>query len=161
MQVFKNLLSQESLSSLKDIMELEIKHHTNPDVPKYQSFMDMHTKHATGVVADLILDINCKVNSHYKSEYRVFHCWFNYVDETSDSLGEDGFHIHSDTDVVAVFYVLNCTNHGTIIKVNDARLQLMIEDNSLSVFDGTIDHAIPNWNGKDRYSIALDLQRVK
>lgn len=161
MQVFKNLLSQESLTQLKDIMALEIQHHTNPEVPKYQSFMDMHTKYTEGLVRDLILDITQKVNIHYKGEYEPFHCWFNFVDDTSDSLGEEGFHTHTDTDVVAVFYVLNCTNHGTIIKVNEARMQLLIEDNSLAIFDGTIDHAIPNWNGRDRYSVALDFKRVK
>ena len=146
------MLSAEQQKHLVDIVDYEIAHYLCMDVPKYQSFNNMHIKYkddeALATLCDLvILNTYALTNTQTK----VKKCWFNVLKE--DSL----YGRHKHDTLACVYYLKNCTGNGTVVFVKDTEKMLPCVDNTLQFISGDVYHKIPSYNGLDRYSIAFDL----
>lgn len=157
MFIVKNVLTTQDIRHLKTLIDREIKNHlcTSEEVPLYQSYNNMNEKFKKDVVlAKLAKIVTKKAAEFYSKRYNISQEWFNVCKKNS----KFNFHQHYDVSLAAVFYLKNCENSGTIFNINnDVRFQCLNEDNSIFFFNPLMPHTIPEWNGKDRYSIAFNL----
>jgi hypothetical protein len=146
------MLSTKHQNHLVDIADYEIKHHLCTDVPKYQSFNNMHVKYkddeALTILCDLIL-LNAYTLTNMHTKIKT--CWFNV-------LKEDSLYVKHKHDTLAcVYYLKNCTGNGTVVFIKDTEKMLPCLDNTIQFISSDVYHKVPNYNGLDRYSIAFDL----
>jgi hypothetical protein len=156
MLYFNNVLDEVSLLNLEKLIDNEISNFVCIDVPLHQSYNNMHIKHKENFSLKNLINFSIeKMKLYQNKKINVTKCWFNVIDEKSINLGEFGFHTHN-ADFVAVFYLKNCVGNGTVFKINNANLQLLNEDNSIIFYSGNENHTIMKYDGRKRYSIAMN-----
>jgi hypothetical protein len=154
-----NILSIEDRTALKNIIDEEIKNNLCEEAPLYQSFNYMHEKYkdeesikslSNRALKEAELATNQKLS--------ILRLWFLIIKHDLDY----GFHNHkstyTNTYTTAVYFLENCENNGTIFQIGNSNLQLMSEDNTILIFSPEMLHCVPKWNGKDRYSVAMDFE---
>jgi hypothetical protein len=148
-----NILTIEHKDKLKNIIDHEIKHNLCKDVPLYQSFNNMQERYKDDETIKYLGNKALKeAELASNRKLSISHLWFNVTKEDSNY----GFHKHDHTDVTCVYFLENCENNGTIFQIGNSHLQLLCKDNTIIIFDPKLLHSIPNWNGKNRYSVAID-----
>ena len=153
MITINNILSIEHRTSLKNIIDEEIKNNLCDAVPLYQSFNYMHIKYKNNaIINNLSIKALKEAESATNQKLSILNCWFNISKKDSDYK----FHNHSNVYTTCVYFLENCENNGTIFQIGNSNLQLMCKDDTIIIFNPEILHSIPKWNGKDRYSIAID-----
>ena len=153
MITFNNILDDETVNELVSLVDFEIQNFLCNTVPKYQSRSDMHMKYKSNVHFQKFFSVVEKILlEEINNNLQVSLCWFNVCKKDS----KFAFHTHKESVVTAVFFLKNCKGNGTQIKFDNSVLQLMVKDNDLVFFNPDIMHRIPDYNGLDRYSIALD-----
>jgi hypothetical protein len=147
-----HVLTEESQKHILRIAENEVMNHTciAPHIPLYQSYDDMHVKYSDdSFMSAMIGYVSYCVNQ--KNSYVIKSCWFN------KNVKESKYEWHSHLcPITAVLYLKNCENAGTLFLCDDVELQMKCEDNMLVIFNGSILHKIPTWDGRDRYTVAFD-----
>jgi hypothetical protein len=157
MQVFtqKNILKPEEQAELKSLMIKEIEEALDTSVTPYQSMGPQEKKHPDCMPLQKLCKKIEKVASDLMSKPMVIiNSWFVICREDSNFK----FHHHHDESMSVVYYLENCNNNGTIFETFFTKLQVLAEDNSAIFFESREMHCTPHWNGKDRYSIAFDLE---
>ena len=159
MFVIENILDNEDVKNIVSLIDLEIENNFDVNVPLYQSHTNMHLKYDENESFKKFLK---KVDDITKTEMReritLIECWFNICKKDSNF----EFHNHIRTrssrhfKYTSVFFLKNCTENGTIFKINNALLQLKVKYNDLVFFDPSLLHTVPPWKNIDRYSIAMD-----
>jgi len=147
-----SLLQQQNLVELVDY---EIQHFLCEQVPKYQSFNNMHIKYGEKEEINMLLNfatLSAFALTNIKT--RVKYCWFNVLKE--NSLYEK----HKHNTLAGVYYLKNCTNNGTVVFVDGVEKVLPCLDNTFQFISGDVYHKVPNYNGLDRYSVAFDLEAI-
>ncbi len=153
MLTMQNVLDENSISHLIKLADFEIENFLCYTVPKYQSWNNMHIKYKDDPAFIKLIDIIQKtLKNEIKFDLKVNSCWFNICKE--DSKFE--FHKHERTVASVVLFLKNCEDNGTLFKFDNSVLRLIIKDNDLVVFNPDRLHSIPEWKGKDRYSLAFD-----
>ena len=154
MITFENLLPKQITDQLVFLIDHEITNHLCLDVPKYQSFNNMHVKHKDDQYFKLFLhELLSQIKTNISDQLEIDTCWFNVCKQDSQFV----FHTHENaSNCTCVFFVKNCTGNGTIFQFDNSFLQLQTQDNNLVVFNPTLLHTIPAWQGLDRYTIAVD-----
>lgn len=146
------MLNTKQQENLVELIDYEITHFMCDSVPKYQSFNDMHIKHSDKeeiqILTDLIV-LNAYVLTNAK--IKIDKCWFNILREDST------FGMHRHETFAGVYYLKNCTGHGTMIFCDGVERQLQCFDNSFQFISAGVYHAVPPYKGVDRYSVAYDL----
>ena len=146
------MLSPLQQQNLVDLIDYEIKHFLCEQVPKYQSFNNMHVKHVEREEINILLNfVLLNAFALTNTQTIVKNCWFNVLKE--DSL----YGKHKHDTLACVYYLKNCTGNGTVIFVNDNEKVLPCLDNTFQFISGDVYHKVPSYNGLDRYSIAFDL----
>ena len=148
-----NILSLENLDRLVKMIDYEIQTNLCLQVPKYQSYNDMHIKYKNDEVFDKIFEEIDKTNLElFGKIQKIKMCWFNVCKKDSNFR----MHTHRGVSLTGVFYVKGCKNEGTIFELNNTRFQVLSDDNSIILFNPSTRHTVPSWNGHDRYTIAFD-----
>lgn len=152
--LYENILNEIDLKSITTAAIYETTNFPCLLVPKHQSFPTMHRKYKHYIFWQNFQNKLLKIAKQIDDkEYRIDSCWFNAC--TADSNFD--WHAHYGYDLTCVFYVYNCNNNGTLIKQRDQIIQPVVKDNSLSFMKSGVEHRVPEWNGNDRYSIAIQL----
>jgi hypothetical protein len=155
--LYENIIEEKDLTSIIDAIKYETINFPCLMVPKYQSYPTMHRKYKHYAFwqnfQNKLLGIAKEVGD---KEYRIHSCWFNACTEESNF----DWHAHHGYDLTCVFYVHNCNDNGTLIKQDNTIIQTPAKDNSLSFMKCGVEHRVPNWNGRDRYSIAVQLSII-
>ena len=148
-----NILTLEDRTSLKHIIDEEIKNNLCYEVPLYQSWSNMHERYIDNRI---IQELNNRALKEAEiisnQKLKVLSLWFNI--SRKDSNYE--FHTHDTAYITCVYFLKNCENNGPIFQLWNSNLQLLCKDDTLIIFDPKTTHRIPEWNGKDRYSVAID-----
>ena len=156
MLTIDNILNKNYITPIKDIIDEEIKTSLCHSVPYYQSYNNMHIKYKDNKYIDALINkVTVEIKNLTNEKLSTNSCWFNVCKQ--DSKFE--FHTHENTYLTTVYFLKNCENNGTIFKINNSLLQLCCKDNNLVIFDPKIIHKIPNWDGKNRYTIAIDFNK--
>ncbi len=165
MITINNILSIKDRTVLKNIIDGEIKNNLCEESPFHQSFNNMHEKYkdeeciknlSTRALKEAELATNQKLS--------ISSLWFVIIKHDLDC----GFHNHKNTPTntltntytTAVYFLENCKDNGTIFQIGNSNFQLMSEDNSIFIFNPEMLHRVPKWNGKDRYSVAMDFELI-
>jgi hypothetical protein len=152
--IYENILEEEVLNLMIEAVVHETTNFPCLMVPKYQSYPTMHRKYKYypfwQIFQHRLLEIAKEVGG---KEYRIHSCWFNACTEESNF----DWHAHHGYDLTCVFYVHNCNDNGTLIRQDNTIIQTPAKDNSLSFMQCGVEHKVPNWNGRDRYSVAVQL----
>lgn len=146
------MLNTEQQKNLVDIADYEITHHLCMDVPKYQSFNNMHIKYHDNKTLTMLCDLiilNAYVLTNM--QVQIENCWFNVIKEDSVR------YKHKHDRLACVYYLKNCTDNGTIIFINNIEKTLPCLDNTIQFISNDVYHKTPNFKGLNRYSIAFDL----
>lgn len=159
MITINNILSIEDRAVLKNIIDEEIKNNLCEEAPLYQSFNNMHEKYKDEEsIKNLSIRALKEAESITNQKLNISRLWFLIIKHDLDY----GFHNHknifTNTYTTAVYFLDNCENNGTIFQIGNSSLQLMSEDNTIIIFSPEMLHRVPKWNGKDRYSIAMDFE---
>ena len=156
MQIFTvtDLLDLNARLELKNLVDKEILEALDTRATKYQSFYFQNTKHTNCIpLQKLCKKVEEVANNLLNRPLSISRCWFVICKEDSNF----GFHHHASENMSVVYYLENCTNNGTIFELFHTKLQVLSEDNTAIFFNPSIMHSTPEWNGKDRYTIAFDL----
>jgi len=149
----ENFLDIETTEKIVSLIDYEIENNLCLDVPKYQSYSNMHFIYEDDKYFDIFLrKLVNEVGKYSKNKMEMTSCWFNVCKEDSNFQ----FHDHPASDLTCVFFLKNCSENGTIFKFENTLLQLLVKDNNLVFFDPTLKHSVPEWKGLDRYTIAAD-----
>jgi hypothetical protein len=152
--LYENILEEKDLTLIIDAIKYETTNFPCLMVPKYQSYPTMHRKYKHHAFwqnfQNKLLGIAKEVGD---KEYKIDSCWFNACTEESNF----DWHAHHGYDLTCVFYVHNCNDNGTLIRQDNTIIQTPAKDNSLSFMQCGVEHKVPNWNGRDRYSVAVQL----
>jgi hypothetical protein len=155
MITINNILSIEHRDALKNIINGEIKDNLCTTVPLYQSFDNMHEKYKNDVsINNLSIKALKEAELATNQKLDIFRLWFNISKKDSNYQ----FHNHKNAYTTGVYFLENCENNGTVFKVGNSNLQLMCKDDSIIIFNPDFLHSIPEWNGKNRYSVAIDFK---
>jgi len=160
MRIFtqKDILQSEERSELKSLMIKEIEEALDTSVPPYQSIGLQQKKHPDcAPLQKLSKEIEKVATDLMARPMLIINSWFVICREDSDFK----FHYHYDDNLSVVYYLENCNNNGTVFETFFTKLQVLAEDNSAIFFESREMHCTPKWNGKDRYSIAFDLEFKK
>lgn len=156
-----NILSIKDRTALKNIMIEEIEHNLcdSPTTPLYQSYNYMHKKYKDEVCMNNLTDRALKEAELITNQkLSISSLWFVIIKHDLDC----GFHNHkntyTNTYTTAVYFLENCKDNRTIFQIGNSNLQLMSEDNTILIFNPEMLHGVPKWNGKDRYSVAMDFE---
>jgi len=152
MKMFYDVLDQQSIDNLIEIAYFETKYFLCDAVPLYQTFNNMHLKYAhVNSTNKLIETVENTYRSINNKDVKIKNFWFNLVREESNY----GWHTHPNTTLV--FYLLNTEGCGTIIEDENTEIAIPSQDNSMIFLPKGIVHKTPNWKGRDRISIAIDM----
>ena len=153
MLTINNVLDNETIEGLIKIADFETTHFLCPGVPKYQTYNNMHLKYSSDLIFQTFLKrIDEILDEEIDTKLEMSSCWFNICRKDS----EFEFHTHFKSMATAVLFLKNCTGHGTLFKLDNSILQLIIKDNDIVIFNPEMIHSIPEWHGEDRYSIAMN-----
>jgi len=149
------MLSLLQQQNLVELIDYEIKHFLCEQVPKYQSFSNMHIKYGEKEEINILLNfatLNAFALTNIKT--KIKNCWFNVLKE--DSL----YGKHKHDTLACVYYLKNCTGNGTVVFVDGVEKTLPCLDNTFQFISGDVYHKVPNYGGLDRYSVAFDLEAI-
>lgn len=153
MITINNILNDNEILFIKNIIDNEIDVALCKEVPLYQSYNNMHIKHKDNInLINLFNKMLKETEIATNEKLNIAESWFNICKEDS----KFQFHNHKNRYITCVYFLQNCEGNGTIFKINNSLLQLICQDNSLAIFDSEILHTIPKWNGKNRYTVAMD-----
>ena len=134
--------------------DFEINNFLCPDVSLYQSYNYMHEKYGHDWVFNKLISKVLKLSSVVVDvPVAIKSCWFNICRQ--DSKFE--WHNHRGIRATGVYYLNGCGDNGTILLINNTKIQIVAEDNAVVFFDPNLTHKIPPWRGVDRYTVAFDL----
>ena len=154
MFIVKELLTTDHILELKNLVDNEIENSLCLGAPLYQSFSYMHSKYSENPSLNVLLNTTkIEASKFINKDVSIKECWFNICKEDSAF----DYHTHS-SKLTAVFFLKGCNGNGTLFKINNVTVQLKANDNSLLLFEPSILHTIPPWEGQDRYSIAMDFE---
>jgi hypothetical protein len=154
MFLIEEFLTPIHILELINLIDSEIENGLCLGAPLYQSYSYMHTKYSNDQsLQNLLNKTTLEATKFLGKTVNIKECWFNICKEDSAF----GYHTHS-SKITAVFFLKGCNGNGTLFKINNATLQLKANDNSLLLFEPSILHTIPDWDGEDRYSIAIDFE---
>jgi hypothetical protein len=165
MITINNILSIEDRTVLKNIIDKEIKDNVCEEVPFHQSSNNMHEKYKDEEsIKNLSIRALKEAELATNQKLSISSLWFVIIKHDLDC----GFHNHrntvtntlTNTYTTAVYYLENCKDNGTIFRIGNSNLQLMSEDNTILIFNPEMLHCVPKWNGKDRYSVAMDFELI-
>jgi predicted 2-oxoglutarate/Fe(II)-dependent dioxygenase YbiX len=149
-----NVLTDEEVSALLEAADYEIKNNMCTVVPAYQSYANMHE-----VYKDLPSWQKLKksvlqfAEDKFDDKFKIKASWFNVCKEDSN------FDFHSHSEPTVVYYLSNCTDSGTLFIEDGKVISKECCDNSMDVIANEVEHSVPPWNGKDRYSVAFTLEK--
>tara|TARA_R110000868_G_scaffold391249_1_gene661188 strand:+ start:400 stop:879 length:480 start_codon:yes stop_codon:yes gene_type:complete len=153
MITIENILEKNQIKSIKDLIDYEVENYLCKEVPLYQSYNNMHIKYKDIQLLSFLFNTMLKETEIATNEkLNIAESWFNICKE--DSKFE--FHNHKEKYITCVYFLENCEENGPLFKINNSCLQLLCKDNSLAIFDPEIMHSIPEWKGKNRYTVAMD-----
>jgi hypothetical protein len=159
MITINNILSIEHRAILKDIIDTEIKDNLCDGAPLYQSFNYMHEKYKDDEsVKNLSIRALKEAELTTNQKLSISRLWFVIIKHDLDCEFHNHKNIYTNTYTTAIYFLENCKNNGTIFKIGNSNLQLMSEDNTILIFNPEMLHNVPKWNGKDRYSVAMDFE---
>ena len=160
MQIFtqKDLLTPEERADLKSLMIKEIEEALDTSVTPYQSMGPQEKKHPDCMPLQKLCKKIEKVASGLMNKPMIIiNSWFVICRQDSDFK----YHHHHDESMSVVYYLENCDNNGTLFEAYFTKIQVLAQDNTAIFFESHQMHCTPPWNGKDRYSIAFDLDFKK
>jgi hypothetical protein len=153
MITINNILNKNEILSIKNTIDNEIETALCKEVPLYQSYNNMNIKYKNNNDIINLFDRMLKETEIATNEkLNIAESWFNICKKDS----KFQFHNHKNKYITCVYFLENCAGNGTIFKINNSLLQLICQDNSLAIFDAQIFHTIPKWDGKNRYTVAMD-----
>jgi hypothetical protein len=144
MKVHKDILSKKERLELLKFVKTKTKN-LGPNYPGLQSLPNLHEFKQLKTFLDKI--------KPFMKGYIIKKCWVNF------SYGDFiCWHNHPDCDKSMVYYLKNKSNLGTMFKKEGCKVEIKKGlENSLSIFDANLIHAIPPYLPEERYSIAIDL----
>jgi hypothetical protein len=151
----KNVLSETEIEEIVNLCDYEVDNFlcVHPNVPKYQSYSDMHKKYKKHLTFKKVIDSAILGAKDIDPSVNLTQCWFNV--SRKDSTGWC-WHTHP-FKYAAVFYLKNTLNNGTMFNINGHYIKNKGTENTIEYFDSSILHSIdPEWKGMDRYTIAFD-----
>lgn len=149
-----NILQPSEIQHLIEIADFEISNFLCIDVPLYQSYDNMHEKYRHDWFFNKLISKVLKVSSVFADvPVTIRSCWFNVCRQ--DSKFE--WHSHPGTRATGVYYLSGCCDNGTILLINNTKMQIIAEDNAVVFFDPNLTHKTPSWSGVDRYTVAFEL----
>jgi len=161
MKIINGFLSEKVLKDLIKLANKEIEEACDTEIPLYQSMVDMHIKYKDNKEFNyLISKVESIASKAYDDNLKIIKCWFNITDKGSTFLGEEGWHIHEDAKVSAIYYLDKCDEDGTYFKIDDKAQKFTTKDNSIILFNSKLQHASPEYKNKRRIIIAFDLQNI-
>jgi len=156
--IYKNILDYEKLEELRLIVKKEIKtNHINgpdfPNHPKWQSYNFMHNKYKTSIpVYNLVNSIKYFFIKQYNMMCNIESMWFVLTNQDSF----EWYHSHKNF-YSGIFYLENTNGNGTVML---GGRKVPAEDNSLFFLEPHTFHKAPSWDGRDRYTIGMNLETV-
>jgi len=148
---FDNVLTETDRLEIKRLADYEIDNHLCLDVPKYQSHENMEIKYKDNHSYNKLVEFVLK---HSPIPLKIQSSWFNVCKDDSDF----PFHTHEYVDMSAVYFVDGCEGRGTLFKIDGTEHMFNSKNNDLLYFNSSLEHRVPDWSGRDRYTIAFDLK---
>ena len=157
--VIENFLNVDELTVIKEIAKFETTgDRVCLDVPLYQSYSGIHIEYKDNLVVQKVIKKFCRsIYDTYNLSVKIEKLWFNST--RHESMYD--WHKHPYNIPTALLYIDGCKGNGTIFKIGNAELQIIVDDNTFISFDGNqIIHKTPNFSGIERYTLAADFIEV-
>jgi len=153
MKLIYDVLDKQSIQELIEIGYFELKYFACGNVPKYQTWNNIHTKYShINSVTTLVKKAETLYETVYNSNCKIKSFWFNLVKPESDY----DWHRHYTT--TCIFYLLGTNGNGTMVRPDiptENEYVIPSVDNSMGILHEMVLHKTPQWKGTDRISIAM------
>jgi len=146
MKLYRNILNKKEKSALLKFVKTKVKN-LGSNFPGLQTDPNLHTYEEMNILLN-------KIKKYYKG-YLIDKCWGNF--STGNYLS---WHAHRQFPLSMVYFIKNPYELGPFFKREGFEvLVTKCPENSLILFDASLQHSVPCHLKADRYSIAFDLAR--